>query len=1040
MSAGVQASSFTVRPRAFARLSGLAASTTRRTWLDLDPHDPEQTEAAVAFVRAVAADERLREAVDVSSTSLGAVLDAVEAGRAMTHSQVRRAVLSTAKYLIRAATRATPFGLMSGIGVARLGDGDIGGPGEQLTWKRGVRPDPLWLERVIRRAEENPDLIRHLRVLPNSLCLVKGVRLVNPRPHGPASDDAPLTAREKSIRLTAAVRFVLDFAQSAPRVADVVEALVRKFPSRRPDQAEQLVVTLVREGFLVTDLRPSLASTDPLAHVQTSLPTDAGLNACVAAFREYRTTTVGKGRPQFRLLRDAVAAVGAADQPAHVDLRFEGEVKVPTAVARDIETFADILRRTCEPSSPDRLADYRDAFVERFGVGALVPVKLLLDPEFGLDVPAGYRHPSGWRSGAAPARSHSSHDRDDLLSAWVQEAMLAGETEIVLDDDRVERLRATVSAAPACEFELGLSVVAPSARALARGDYHLVPAGLGGTDLALASVGRFMYLFEDEMPAIREAAGGSDVDGPLRAELRYRPIQPGSVNLMSHVPVADAVIPIGVFEDPDRTDVVPLDDIAIGATTTRLYAFSLSRGRETDPVAYTRVAPDLGMDNVSRFLLEIGASRRRPALEWDWGRLHRHSYLPRVRYGRCILSLARWRIPDHLRDHRLSDTEWDEALQRWQTTWRVPDVVHAGRLDHRLELVLRHRLHRRILRAELAKPELYETYITEALCTAEEAGGWVGGRACEIVASVAPREPAATVAADHRHRRIHRPEDRHHVGGEWLYLKLYAGETRHNDLLTGPISETIESLPAGVDRWFFIRYRDPEPHLRLRIHGEAGELHGLLPSLCQVLSDLCRAGYLNRYVLDEYAPETGRYGSGELLAAAERVFCADSALTLGLLASAPRATADDAADVRAALNLIDMLLGVLGANAADWALEHLPAPRFTEEVRRARKDLRAVSSGDWDAAYVRVFNDPSIEDPWKRRRNALADYGVLLDDPASRDLPVQPAETVRSLLHMHFNRHFGMDSTAELRATGLARVGFEDVIRRGHRQSKRPDS
>ncbi|MFI8933264.1 lantibiotic dehydratase C-terminal domain-containing protein [Streptomyces sp. NPDC053474] len=29
--------------------------------------------------------------------------------------------------------------------------------------------------------------------------------------------------------------------------------------------------------------------------------------------------------------------------------------------------------------------------------------------------------------------------------------------------------------------------------------------------------------------------------------------------------------------------------------------------------------------------------------------------------------------------------------------------------------------------------------------------------------------------------------------------------------------------PSGVDRWFFIRHADPDPHLRLRLHGAPAE-------------------------------------------------------------------------------------------------------------------------------------------------------------------------------------------------------------------------
>ncbi|MEK8106376.1 thiopeptide-type bacteriocin biosynthesis protein [Micromonospora sp. M12] len=66
-------------------------------------------------------------------------------------------------------------------------------------------------------------------------------------------------------------------------------------------------------------------------------------------------------------------------------------------------------------------------------------------------------------------------------------------------------------------------------------------------------------------------------------------------------------------------------------------------------------------------------------------------------------------------------------------------------------------------------------------------------------------------------RGVRRPATgRHLPGGEWLYALVYCSGERQDELL-----RAVPALAAGldVDRWFFLRYGDPDPHLRLRFHG-----------------------------------------------------------------------------------------------------------------------------------------------------------------------------------------------------------------------------
>src|SRR6266542_3811043 len=58
-------------------------------------------------------------------------------------------------------------------------------------------------------------------------------------------------------------------------------------------------------------------------------------------------------------------------------------------------------------------------------------------------------------------------------------------------------------------------------------------------------------------------------------------------------------------------------------------------------------------------------------------------------------------------------------------------------------------------------------------------------------------------------------------GRDWLHSRLYACRELHDTLLAERVPAVLESLPAGVDRWFFLRPSDPDPHLRLSFGGDA---------------------------------------------------------------------------------------------------------------------------------------------------------------------------------------------------------------------------
>ena len=57
-------------------------------------------------------------------------------------------------------------------------------------------------------------------------------------------------------------------------------------------------------------------------------------------------------------------------------------------------------------------------------------------------------------------------------------------------------------------------------------------------------------------------------------------------------------------------------------------------------------------------------------------------------------------------------------------------------------------------------------------------------------------------------------------GSEWAYFKLYTGTKTADAILRNEMIGYVREMLKNniIDKWFFIRYSDPDFHLRLRLH------------------------------------------------------------------------------------------------------------------------------------------------------------------------------------------------------------------------------
>ncbi|HEV2895951.1 MAG TPA: lantibiotic dehydratase, partial [Actinomycetota bacterium] len=705
---------------------------------------------------------------------------------------------------------------------------------------------------------------------------------------------------------------------------------------------------------------------------------------------------------------------GGARSPLQVDARLDlrGAGLHPAVGKAAAEAAELLLAMTPLPDGPPHLAAYRRAFLRRYGPDRMVPLLELLDPRFGLG-PLG--PPTGPATPAAAAR------RNQLLLELAGRALRERQPVLELDEELARQLATWApgpEAAPG-SLELYLGIAASSAAAIDAGAFTLVVGHGPGVSPAGRSLGRFAGL----LPPPGRAAPTRP--GVVVAELVYLPRRLRQANVAVR-PAGDGFeLAVGTSPGVPADRVVPLDELAVGVRDGRLRVWWPAGGAEVEVTAGHMLNPTEA-PAVARFLAEVGRDGRAQLGGFSWGPAAGFPYLPRVQAGRVVLRPASWRLdPDAL---ALATTgEPGAAIRRWRDDWNVPRYVQLGGGDRRLLLDLDDPAQAGQVQVELGRGR--PVVLHEAVPGPGDA--WLpgpGGRfLAELVVPLALTARHAPPGTSNGQRRpapaapVAREERLRPPGSDWLYLKLYGPREDEDELLAGPVREQAEAAVRDglASGWYFLRYGDPDPQLRLRFRGPPGRLTDeLLPRLCGWAATLVAAGGRDRFAVDTYEREVERYGGPEGMAAAEDLFAADSRCVAALLGRLRDGLGLDRVGL-AVLSTDDLLdaLGLDPVRRLEWCTGRVADRRASgAEHRRRKATLRPLLADPQRLASVPRGRE--VLDHLAERRTALTPVARRLADLTTADHPLLH-DLVGSFVHLHCNRLLGTDPAAERLVLGL---------------------
>ncbi|MBW1604623.1 lantibiotic dehydratase [Streptomyces sp. JJ66] len=987
-------------------------------WPNVTSDAPVQVHQWHAWLKAAWALDEVSDSVEQASPSLARHMDTQCAMVGLPEArQVRRTLISVIRYIQRMTGRATPNGLFAGVAPAGFGERSEykWGP-----WHKAVaRVDAAWMSDVITELEACPDLLRRLPVVAANTAFVRGDRLIVPYPARLAT--AKPTA-EVSLRFTSAVQTALGAARAPIACGLLANKVSSNFPDVPAARVMNLLTDLMRNGALVSSLHAPSSTLDALDHVVGELdaihahevPSIAILLDDLRTVRDNmaqhnRALTPEEGRPLRRELRRKMTEVADTEHPLAVDLKVDCSLTLPHAVAREAEQAATVLARlTPAPFGTPGWKEYHTRFFEKYGIGSLVPLRDVVDPDVGLGFPAGFLD-------SEPEAREALTQRDQRLLALAQTAVLDGRSEVQLDEELITELESSEHnrAQLPPHLELTFQIHATSTKSLDHGDFTLSAIrpsrGIGTVG------GRFLPLLEPEdharaLTVLKRLP--SNTPGALPVQVSLPSLNRAHAQVTRVPELLPAVISLAEHRAADERT-VGLDDLAVGCDRRRLYLASLSRRCLVEP--HTVHALDLRVHTppMARFLVEISRAQSAIITAFPWGAASVLPYLPRVRRGRTILAPARWLL-------RAADVparsaawgEWHEGLNEWCVRRRMPKRVALTEGDQLLPLDLSESAHRAVLRAHLAQAG------TVVLTETSAPGDWFDGRAHEVVVPVTARQPTQwpTVAPVAVNRLLTRDHGHLPGTGPWLLAKLYGHPERQAEILSRHLPYLFaewETPPL----WWFMRHGDPQSHLRLRVAvPEAVDVGQLVSRIGGWGARLRRSGLLNDIQFATTYPETGRWGAGPLMNLAENIFAADSRAVAVQLSQPDRPTPY----ALTAANFVSLVTAFTGSvtESMEWLVTY---GKITDPRRLARHVLaeavRLADPTDGWAALRSHAGGPAITAAWAERDQAVARYRARLHES-----DLDPHLVLESLLHAHHIRAVGLDKDNERMCVRLARA------------------
>lgn len=803
------------------------------------------------------------------------------------------------RYLSRMAARPTPFGLFAGGSVGSIAARTTLVLGPLASYQSRSRIDMHHLHALAAELLADEAVQNSLVYRLNDTLYRVGTRWRYAQARvQPSGRTHHLVGLPGGPRLDA----VADRARGGATLGELGDELVALGDDKAA--AARYVRSLVRAQVLVTDLAPLLTGPapgegflEPDGAPAAAMTVARGIRRARSALSDSDRRGPGIPPSDLRAVAEHLHHPGVTLDAAkliQVDLvKPAEEATLGASVVDEVARAVELLHAAFPAAEAPELRRFREAFATRYETRE-VPLVEVLDPDLGIGFDDG-GSPTPLLAGLpirpTPSTAVDWHARHDLLvrlaTSGMREVVLAAKELLDLADPAAPQLPDAYAAMAV--------LAAPSGEAVDAGDFQVWVRSYEGPSGARL-LGRFCHADDELRQQVEQHLRAEEALDPdaVFAEIVHLP--EGRIGNIAARPVLrdhEIVYLGGSGAEPDRR--LEISDLLVSVVGDTIVLRSRRLGRRVVPRMTNHHNHRLG-SAVYHFLCSLQEQGVDAHGGWRWAPLGQAPFLPRVRVGRAVLSLARWRVTaaEAARFKDLTGSLLMQAVAGWRRERGLDQWVVLAEFDNRLVVDLDnvlsvesfvHRLSR------LEGGELEELWpAPEQLVVEGPEGRFVHELAIPFVrtnpATDRPRRSADPVIRPAIDGDDPSFERRFPPGSSWCYAKLYTGEAAADDVLHEVVTPLVEraTVEGWCDSWFFLRFADPDHHVRLRLHGSPDRLwQAAPPALDELAAPLVADGMMWRVQYDTYEREVERYGGQEGVVLAERLFQADCEAALEIL-------------------------------------------------------------------------------------------------------------------------------------------------------------
>ena len=973
----------------------------------------------------------LMEAIYTASPGFYALL--VKAGALNGIFPGEKLKISVLKYLNRICQRGTPFSTMSAVSLIPLGEETTSIAPASAPLQKIARLDAAVANALINKLQSGYNFDDSVLLYANNSVYQIDGRL---RYIESVEEQGLRKFRLSAVDIDEVILAVLNYCKSGRTKLAVIALLISDDDELDPADVAEYIDDLLQNGILLSSL--SLKSSDVAILPQLiALPSGGAefpevrerLKALHAAIGHIKDTTPAQTIPQIQkittMLGELLGEPGSESSVLQIDSYKNLACVLNRQVAQQLgKVLLSMSRIIPDYESPD-LNAFKEEFSRRYDQQA-IPLLTCLDPDLGIGYPVSKRitFPENDEllslleaKGAAASAGHKvqyfCNDWFRFLIDKYKQARVLGLNEINISLKEMKPFERENAANVPPSLTVLAKLSAASAAAVDRGAYLLYPFDLHAPSAANVYA-RFSPLHPEIKDFIGEILDKEEEyhEGALLVELEHTgQLKTANVNLKDfnrswRLNIADA--PAGT----DSGCYLELSDLYLRVLNNKIVLFSKKMRKQVIPFMTTAYNYRIDELPVISFLGDLQNQGNQNSLLWDWGLLREFNYLPRVTIEHnIVISPAQWNVKKSLL-HTGSFELFRVSLREICRKEAIPRRVFYGDADNLLLLDLHQDLYLKILYKDLKTKD--DLLFQEHLNAAENRYVSDGDNNYDsqlLFSYYRTKDPAAATADGQAYTVV--PSLAYLPGEEWIYLKLYFNSFQAEETILHQLHDLLPLIRQEVqslERWFFIRFTDPEPHLRLRFKiGHPEDISTLIIHLNKAFKALVHSGLIHRIHYDSYQPETERYGVQQL-PSVEEIFSADAEAILAL---------------RIALSgnfKADQMNWLIGVYNLDWYLslfytgeEHHLKMAYVKQISKSLKQEFNFSGQDFkklNSFFQR--NKPLItaflEDPDQR-------YHQLHLIFAQRDQQLRrfagqlqlSTELIFSIIHMSMNRLFPVD-------------------------------